>query len=597
MLAKAAALGLPRGPLFAALKRGETVTLEDGRRIMPEQVVDPAEPGAHLLIVGEVDPLSTLFGQLVADATLSAYAEGGSMFGRLALVVHLSKQGYLEHEAYRGWARSLGPQVQHVYLDHGTTGPASSAFLAAKLLRAKLAAVCPEICAAAEDHCPGIESSDSDSPGGWVRGRSLLGFVLAPRRKQGLISPDPPPIDDEEARFREELRDNQELHALLAQAHRQRDCALSAEEGSLGEGDRLLRSEEGAICFLGELTNFSPPFMTGMVFVGTGSAIPCKYRNVSGAVLLLSGGGVLLDAGEGSWSQMQATGLDVKALRLAWVSHPHADHHLGLMRVIVERYRRLPPESRSPLVVVAPPSVVALLEDLVSFDTTLRGTFLALSCSLFDVDHPSADEMSTSLSAAMTTLQALGVSSLRCCKVDHCAEAYAVRLDMSSGLSVVYSGDTRPCERLVRLASAATVLIHEATFGDDHAAEAVEKRHSTVSEAVEVSRRSGAHRTVLTHYSQRYPSFPPIAEHQRRQVTLAFDFMRISFKDLLWSQHLTPALLTAFPPEEEADEVSEALEEVAESARRTVGAFAASRRCDGGGGVTRPKRKIADAMT
>ena len=334
-----------------------------------------------------------------------------------------------------------------------------------------------------------------------------------------------------------------------------------------------------------------------IVFAGTGSAIPCKYRNVSGAVLLLSGGSVLLDAGEGSWTQMQAMGLDVSALRVVWISHPHADHHLGLMRIIVERDRLLPQEHRSPLLVVAPSSVLALLEDLASFEATLEGTFLALSSSHFDVDCSSAHEISSSKSTALAILDAMGVSSLGCCKVDHCAEAYAVRFTLSSGISVVYSGDTRPCERLVKLATDATILIHEATFGDDHAAEAVEKRHSTVSEAIEVSWRAGAHRIILTHYSQRYPSFPPLAEHQRHLVTLAFDFMRISFSDLLWSHSLTPVLVTAFPPEEEADEVSDVLDEVSEATKRTVGAFAVSRRCDGGSDSVRPKRKISDALS
>jgi ribonuclease BN (tRNA processing enzyme) len=30
-----------------------------------------------------------------------------------------------------------------------------------------------------------------------------------------------------------------------------------------------------------------------------------------------------------------------KMLRVVWVCHPHADHHLGLVRVIVERHRAL----------------------------------------------------------------------------------------------------------------------------------------------------------------------------------------------------------------------------------------------------------------
>ena len=250
--AKAAALGLPRGPLFAALKRGESVALEDGRRVLPEQVLDPAESGAHFLIVGEVVAGSALLGRLVADSTLRAYAEGGTLHGRLTLVVHLSRRSSLESEAYQRWARSLGPTAQHVYLDQEMACPSSSGFFAARLLRAKLTAVCPEICAAAEGHSPGLVSSEDIAVAGWVRGRSLQSFVLAPRRKLGLLAPDAPPIDEEETQFIETLRENQELHSLLAEAHRLRDLSMS-DEFPCPE-DRLLRSEKGGLCFLGRVT-------------------------------------------------------------------------------------------------------------------------------------------------------------------------------------------------------------------------------------------------------------------------------------------------------------------------------------------------------
>jgi len=38
-------LEIPRGPLFGKLQRGETITLDDGRVIAPDQVVGPKRPG------------------------------------------------------------------------------------------------------------------------------------------------------------------------------------------------------------------------------------------------------------------------------------------------------------------------------------------------------------------------------------------------------------------------------------------------------------------------------------------------------------------------------------------------------------------------
>lgn len=44
-LEEAQALGIPRGPLYGRLQRGESIVLEDGRRIVPEMVLGPERPG------------------------------------------------------------------------------------------------------------------------------------------------------------------------------------------------------------------------------------------------------------------------------------------------------------------------------------------------------------------------------------------------------------------------------------------------------------------------------------------------------------------------------------------------------------------------
>jgi ribonuclease Z len=48
-----AALGVPPGPERAALARGESVVLADGRRVAPEMVQGPGRGGAKLAIVGD----------------------------------------------------------------------------------------------------------------------------------------------------------------------------------------------------------------------------------------------------------------------------------------------------------------------------------------------------------------------------------------------------------------------------------------------------------------------------------------------------------------------------------------------------------------
>jgi ribonuclease Z len=94
----------------------------------------------------------------------------------------------------------------------------------------------------------------------------------------------------------------------------------------------------------------------------------------------------------------------------------------------------------------------------------------------------------------------------------------------------VYSGDTEPCDNLVRDGEGADLLIHEATFEPEMIQDARRKRHSTLEEAVDVSDRMNASRTVLTHFSQRYPKFPTGFPQKGSKVGIAFDGFCLPFK-------------------------------------------------------------------
>jgi ribonuclease BN (tRNA processing enzyme) len=71
-----------------------------------------------------------------------------------------------------------------------------------------------------------------------------------------------------------------------------------------------------------------------------------------------------------------------------------------------------------------------------------------------------------------------------------------------------------PIPAFAAAAAGADLLVHEATFGagrEDHAAA---KRHATVAGALALAGRASAARTLLTHFSQRYPGLPPDAEEE-----------------------------------------------------------------------------------
>jgi ribonuclease Z len=53
---RAQALGIPEGPLWGQIHRGQPVTLEDGRVIEPSVLVGPTRPGRHVVITGDTRP-------------------------------------------------------------------------------------------------------------------------------------------------------------------------------------------------------------------------------------------------------------------------------------------------------------------------------------------------------------------------------------------------------------------------------------------------------------------------------------------------------------------------------------------------------------
>lgn len=74
--AKAKVLGVPEGPLWSKLQRGQKVKLPNGHVVKPEQVVGPSRPGRKIVYTGDTRPFKGLVkfavdaDLLIHDATL-----------------------------------------------------------------------------------------------------------------------------------------------------------------------------------------------------------------------------------------------------------------------------------------------------------------------------------------------------------------------------------------------------------------------------------------------------------------------------------------------------------------------------------------------
>ncbi|RKU45207.1 hypothetical protein DL546_008136 [Coniochaeta pulveracea] len=319
--------------------------------------------------------------------------------------------------------------------------------------------------------------------------------------------------------------------------------------------------------------------------LGTGSALPSKTRNVSCTLIRIPGiGNYLLDCGENSLGQLRRmygySGADeiLRDLKAIWISHSHADHHLGTISML-RRYSEVMPASSptnpysqphttdKPLALIAHPlyhqfiSEYAEVENF-GLDTHVHQMINAPASGKRGRHYSRIDNDSH----ATSLLNKFGIQALAVCKVDHCADAQAVAITFTSGLKIAYSGDCRPSHDFASdgVGRDAHLLIHEATLEDGKQADAIMKKHCTVGEALSVAKEMRARNVLLTHFSQRYPTMPVFDQgamvvdsgegEKDVPVLVAFDFMRVKLGGFRRAREFLPALQKLYEKSEEEDD-------------------------------------------
>ncbi|EMC92298.1 hypothetical protein BAUCODRAFT_38329 [Baudoinia panamericana UAMH 10762] len=286
-----------------------------------------------------------------------------------------------------------------------------------------------------------------------------------------------------------------------------------------------------------------------IVTLGTGSALPSKYRNVSATLLRVPGwGSMLFDCGENTLGQLKrvfpADELRqiMRELRIIWISHMHADHHLGTVSVIRAWYeevhggkpqapdvdRKASFDPKTGLAVISEPAMMSYLHEysyvedygfsrIAPICITRASPFKTppLTSKLGWFIPPTELSALPSDNARQRTLDnnimqpgSLNLTDIQAVGVQHCHGARAVSFTFPSGFKASYSGDCRPSRAFSAIGKGSTVCIHEATFDDTMRGDAEAKNHSTTSEALGVAQAMGARTCVLTHFSQRYQKLP-----------------------------------------------------------------------------------------
>ncbi|KAJ7813157.1 hypothetical protein B0H14DRAFT_3751159 [Mycena olivaceomarginata] len=327
----------------------------------------------------------------------------------------------------------------------------------------------------------------------------------------------------------------------------------------------------------------------GVIPLGTASAVPTSSRNVSSTLVRIpSRGSILLDAGEGTYGQLArhfgpGLGDVLRDLRCIFVSHIHGDHHMGVAKILAER-RQLDPPATQPLYLVSihklhlylrelaniedlglddPNGVVTVISDALHIKRS--GDYLYHGMWRIEGSEPWTDYQRSS-AAGMRLCVALGLQSFSTIDVFHQVKCYGVSIRHQDGWSIVFSADTLPTQSLVRGGQGATLLIHEATMGDDEEAMARVKSHSTMGQAIETGRNMNAENVLLTHFSARYPRMPPSLGIARPTgeagvrdpiVGLAFDHANLTIGGMWKLNMYLPAIQQTFADNSDEEDEEE----------------------------------------
>jgi ribonuclease Z len=297
--------------------------------------------------------------------------------------------------------------------------------------------------------------------------------------------------------------------------------------------------------------------MIELVFLGTGSGIPSPNRNHAAIWMRHEGQYMLFDCGEGTQRQILKARLNFMRINRIFITHWHADHWAGLIGLLLTMNLE---ERRRPINIFGP-EADRFVNDIL--DLGYWGTKFKVIAEPVPYD---GDEITSLVKTRDFEISSIpvehSVPAVAYCLREHdrlnvdikkaeklyglkegpivgklkeegkiTLKGREIRLsDVSvrrKGTKIVYSGDTRKCENIVKIAKKADLLIHDTTFAD----EVEDSMHTGAKEAARIAKLAEVKQLVLTHFSRRYTDLSEIESEAKkifRNSVIAKDFMKLS---------------------------------------------------------------------
>lgn len=271
-----------------------------------------------------------------------------------------------------------------------------------------------------------------------------------------------------------------------------------------------------------------------LTILGTSSGGPFHGRHYTAQVLQVDNQLFLIDCGEGTQMQLHRYKVKFDRCNHIFISHLHGDHVYGLLGLLTNWCLK---KRTARLHVFSPPGLREWVETSARI---CRVTFpypidfhevdAAVSAKIFEnhkvevwtipLDHrvatsgwlfrekirprnfraEKADEYNIPFSM-IPGIKAGADFVLPDGRVVPNAE---LTIDPPAPRSFAFCSDTAPSKTVVSVVRGVDLLYHEATFTDEHLAEAAIAFHSTATQAASIARKAGVKRLIIGHFSGRY---------------------------------------------------------------------------------------------
>ena len=295
-----------------------------------------------------------------------------------------------------------------------------------------------------------------------------------------------------------------------------------------------------------------------IIFLGTSGSWPTVKRNVTSIAIKRGSNVILFDCGEGTQRQFQKSNLSYMQINEIFITHFHGDHFLGLPGLIQTMELN---DREKPIHIYGPEGIKKLVSQLLSLGY-FRPSYKIISQEVKDGDVLDFDDYKISALKVIHNVPSLAFCLEENKRPGKFNKPKALKLDIPEGplfsklqrgqsitlkngkkvtpqmvlgpsrkgRKIVFSGDTRPYDKMIEFSKNADVLIHEATFDSELEDMSMDYGHTTAHQAAEIAKKANVERLFLTHISPRYLKNSILEDDARKVFKNSFvpkDFQEI----------------------------------------------------------------------